>query len=305
MFYVKRTVRDKPMEEIIKGMSDNKALLLNRLEICGYDDEVYEERCSFSTTASRSLGEFITRSTTLKYLRICVVDIRGQELVPLVTAIHNCSSLQEKKIERLTLLFDDKWSDVSTEEVRASLSQLINAHPDMVDIEESIRDLSATEENNIQVSVIALFCGYCMGINQGNNSISDAGAVALAQALYHNSTLERLNLSNNSISDAGAVALAQVLHHSSTLRQLYLTNNSVSDGGAVALAQALHHNSTLKVLDLSGNNGIGEEGTCKLVQALSVNTSIAILGGLRLPKSCEKYATQCTQYDTVKERMQF
>ena len=266
-FCVMKNFRDKPLEVIFNGMSKNRALPLNRLEINGSR----QDPCLFSTTASRSLGQFITRSTTLQYLRICDVIISGQGLIALIAAIHNCSSLQEKRIERLTLVFDDEWSDVSTEEVRASLSQLINAHPDMVDREESFRDLPATEENNIKASVIALCCDYCFRIDLDNRSIGDAGAVALGQALHHNSTLEWLDLSNNRISDAGAVALAQ----------------------------ALHHNSTLKELNLSGND-IDEEGTHQLVQALTVNTSVGERG-LKLSKRCEKYAT--TQYHEVKERI--
>ena len=322
-FCVKGTVKHKPMEEIVKGMSDSTDLQLKRLVIGG----------ALSTTASRSLGKFITKTTTLQYLRICNITISAPGLMPLFTAIHNCSRLQEKRIEGLVLEFDDEWSDVSTEEVRASLSQLINAHPHMMDVEESLRDLSATEENNIKASVIVLCCDYCFRIYLHNNSISDAGAVALAQALHHNSTLKVLDLSNNSISDAGAVALAQALHHNSTLKELYLYNNSISDAGAVALAQALHHNSTLKELYLynnsisdagvvalaqalhhnstleslllHGNDGIGEEGTHQLVQALTMNTSIRESRGLILPKRCEEYATQCTQYVTVKNRMYF
>ena len=82
-----------------------------------------------------------------------------------------------------------------------------------------------------------------------------------------------------------------------------MSNNSISDAGAVALAQALHHTSTLWWLDLSGNDAIGEEGTCQLVQSLTVNTSI-ITHGLSLPKKCTEYATQCREYDTVKHRIQ-
>ena len=342
------------MEEIVKGMSDSTDLQLKRLVIGGE-----YSACSLSTTAARYLGKFITKSTTLQYLRICNITISAPGLILLFTAIHNCSRLQEKMIERLRLEFDDEWSDVSTEEVRASLTLLINAHPHMMDVEESLRDLSATEENYIKASVIALCCGYCFRIDLNynniagavalaqalhhnstlevlvlsnnsisdagavalaqalhhnstlevlvlsNNSISDAGAVALAQALHHNSTLELLNLSNNSISDAGTVALAQALHHNSTLEWLNLSNNSITDAGAVALAQTLHHNSTLEKLYLHGNDSIGANGTHQLVQALTVNTSSIVTSGLTLPKRCEEYATQCTQYDTVRNRMYF
>ena len=133
-----------------------------------------------------------------------------------------------------------------------------------------------------------------------HNNISDAGATALAQALHHNSTLKELDLSNNNISDVGATALAQVLHHNSTLKELDLSNNNISDVGATALAQVLHHNFTLKRLDLDGNDGIGEEGTRQLIQALTVNTSIL---SLSLPKRCEEYATQCMEYSAVRDRI--
>ena len=73
---------------------------------------------------------------------------------------------------------------------------------------------------------------------------------------------------------------------------------------ALYIAQALHYNSTLKELNLSGNNAIGKEGTHQLVQALTVNTSITKYG-LTLPSRCKLYATQCTQYNTVKDRIIF
>ena len=132
-------------------------------------------------------------------------------------------------------------------------------------------------------------------------SINDAESDNLAQALHHNSTLKWLYLSNNNISDAGAVALAQVLHQNFVLERLNLSKNNIRDVGAVALARALHHNSTLKWLDLSYNDAIGKEGTHQLVQALTVNTSITKI----LPMRCKEYATQCTQYNTVKDRITF
>ena len=283
-FCVKGIYSDKPMEVIMKGMKENSVLPLQRLEMDG--PNVYA--CSLSTTASRCLGQFITRSTTLQYFRISNVQISGQGLIALITAIHSCSSLQETLIERLRLVFDDEWSDVSIKDVRASLIQVINDHTDMVDIEESLRDLSATEENNIKTSVIALSCYYCLCINLDNQGISDAGAVVLARTLHHNSTLQRLDLSNNTISDTGAVALAQALHNNSTLKWLDLFNNVITDDGAVALAQVvLRHNSTLDSLYLTGNDRIVEQSTHQLVQALTLNRGCDLV----LPKRYEDFAS--------------
>ena len=366
------------VDTFTKGMSDNTALPLKSLEI--------DCKCTFTTTTTRSLAHFITRSTTLQYLRLCSVTFSAQNLIELAEAIHHSSSLQEKKLEEL--LFH-----VECSEDVASLKHMFNDHPDMQDSIDwnKLTEIhkSITENNAMEASVLTLALEHIVRVTilywSSNDSISDAGAVALAQALHHNSTLKELHLSNNSISDAGVVALAQALHHNSTLKELYLYNNSISDAGAVALAQALHHNSTLKRLDLCNNSisdtgavalaqalhhnstlkelylsnnsisdagavalaqalhhnstlerlylhnnsisdagavalaqalhhnstlerlglfsndAIGEEGTCQLVQSLTVNTSIS---SLSLPKKCTEYATQCREYDTVKDRIQ-
>ena len=280
------------VDTFTKGMSDNTALPLKSLEI--------DCKCTFTTTTTRSLAHFITRSTTLQYLRLCSVTFSAQDLIELTEAIHHSSSLQEKKLEEL--LFH-----VECSEDVASLKHMFNDHPDMQDSIDwnKLTEIhkSITENNAMEASVLILALEHIVRVTVlcwSNSSISDAGVVALAQALHHNSTLEKLYLSNNSISDAGAVALAQVLHHNSTLKELHLYNNSISDAGAVALAQALHHNSTLERLGLSGNDAIGEEGTCQLVKSLTVNTSII---SLSLPKKHTEYATQCREYDTVKDRI--
>ena len=369
------------MEVITKGLSDNIALPLKSLDI--------DCKCTFTTTATRSLVQFITRSTTLQYIRICRVTFSAQCLIELTETIHHCSRLQEKKLKKLLI-------HVECSEDVVNLRHMIKDHPDMEnsidwnEVTEINKSKKKINESNALTLCIALGYGHITSLHLSNgdvevealapglhhcstlkylylpnnnisdggavalaqalhhnstlqvldlsnNNISDGGAVAIAQALHHNSTLERLCLSNNNISDGGAVALAQALHHNSTLKKMYLSNNNISDGGAVALAQSLHHNSTLRELDLSnnnisdagavaiaqalhhnstlerlylyGNDAIGKEGTHQLVQALTVNTSITKAtpydGGLVLPRRCKEYATQCTQYNTVKDRIRF
>ena len=70
---------------------------------------------------------------------------------------------------------------------------------------------------------LGLGCSQDTFVSLMGMSISDDGAVALAQALQHNSTLLQVDLSENSISDDGAVALAQALRHNSTLKELHLS----------------------------------------------------------------------------------
>ena len=280
---------DDQLEAITKGMSDNIALPLESLEInC---------ECSFTTTATRSLAQFITRSTTLQYLRLCSVTFRGREFIELVVAVNHSSSLLENKLEK----FDLFCSDMSTEEDRANLTPLFNSHADLVHIQSSLGDTTSLAQSNntciVSAGIFALNRNCCKSLWLRRNGINNTGAVALAQALHHNSTLEWLYLSNNSISDAGAVALAQALHHNSTLKKLDLSNNSISDAGAVALAQALHHNSTLKGLDLS-NNSISDAGAVALAQALHhleklylSNNSISDAGAVALEHALHHNST--------------
>ena len=296
------SVGSKGMEAITKGMSDNTALPLRSLEI--------ECKCTFSNTAGKSLALFIRNSTSLKCVRMCNITASAQGLQEVHEAIHNCSSLQEKKPK---LLLHVECSEDATK-----YKQLFNDYPDTLDSVdwEATSHISKSDKRSdvMRLSVITIglyynrICSYLNlsrnnisdagatdiaqalhhnstlnTLDLSNNNISDAGATDLAQALHHNSTLKELYLSSNNISDAGATDLAQALHHNSTLKELYLSHNSISDAGATALAQALHHNSTLKELELYGNYGIGEEGTRQLVQAVTVNTSVnyCFPGGVR------------------------
>ena len=256
-----------------KSMSDNMALPLRSLQI--------ECKCIFTNIAATALALFIKNSTSLKYVRMCNIAVSAQGLQEVHEAIQHCSSLQEKKLNKLLL-------HVECSEDATKYIQLFNDYPDMLDSIDwtATSRISKSDKRSDIIRISAITIGlYYNRIRTSNLILS-----------------EMLDLSNNNISDAGATALAQALHHNSTLKELYLYNNNISDAGATNLAQALHHNSTLKKLNLIGNDGIGEEGTRQLVQALTVNTSI---NTLYLPKRCEEYASQCMEYNAVKTRIVF
>ena len=261
----------KGVDAITAALASNQSLPLERLEF-----ECTCNKWTFTATAGDSLAQFITNTTTLKYLSIKGCTFSAHELLVLTRAIHHNSILQTKIVEGYILT-------VNGDNEAKTLAQLLVECQDLVD--------------GMYSPMNGKYYIRC-------NGVSDAGAVAVAQALHHNSTLTQLYFSNSSISDAGAVALADALHHNSTLTELNLSNSSISDAGTVALAQTLHHNSTLTRLDLYGNDGIGEEGTHQLLQALTVNTSIS-WNGLCLPIRCNKLATKFRLYFTVKSRMGF
>ena len=56
----------------------------------------------------------------------------------------------------------------------------------------------------------------------GEDDIGDEGAIAIANSLLNNSTIEVLHLGNNNIGDEGTKAIAEMLHENKHLTKLYL-----------------------------------------------------------------------------------
>ena len=217
-------------------------------------------KCTFTDTAADCLVKFISNTTTLQYLTIWRCTFSAHGLLKLARAIYGNSTLQEKSLKdlRCTVNGNDEAND---------LAQLLVEHPQVVGGHECIMMTQISDVGAVALAQALHHNSTLKVLPLSNYSISDAGAEALAQALQHNSTLECLNLSDNSISDTGALALAQGLHHNSTLKLLNLYNNSISDAGAVALAHGLQHNSTLMLLDLY-NNSISNAGAVALAKTL-------------------------------------
>ena len=86
-----------------------------------------------------------------------------------------------------------------------------------------------------------------------NNRITQEAGEALASVIMHNIGLETLNLNDNNLS-IGALKVAKALQHITTLRMLYLRNNGLPQGACDELALAIKSNKELKELSLSGND---------------------------------------------------
>ena len=299
------------------ALASNTVLPLERLEM---------SQGSFSDFAVDHLVQFITHTETLQCLSITGSKFSAHGLLGLGKCLHQRPALQ--------VAMKDLEHDINCDNDAEGLVQLQDHYPDIVNVSKlgnsTIKGISdvgakalAQALKSIDMITLNLSGNYNANIGVdgavalavalhhnstlkrlllSGNSISDDGAVALAKALHHNSTLKRLDLDKNSISDDGTVALAEALHHNSTLKRLRLSNNSISDDGAVALAQALCHNSTLKVLRLSGNNNIGKKGTHQLIESLAVNKSISYL---HLPSTCREYAQQSPPYHSVQQKVVF
>ena len=276
------------------SLSDNLSLPLERLEL--------DYECAFSATAVGSLVQFISNSDTLQHISIERCTMGASKVLLLTRAINTNSNLHMNTLKNLTLT-------VHGDSEAKDLAQLLFDYPDMARSLDWSSDIGITGISNNGAVALAqvLCCNPNIQLERlllSDNNIGDVGAVALAQALYNNNPLVVLNLTN---SDIGTIHLAQALRNNTSLRWLYLSKNNICDEGAVALAQALHHSSALWKLDLSDNDGISELGTKHLVEALTVNTSVDdnCGGCLTLPNSVYSYATQCKEYDTVRNKIRY
>ena len=209
-----------------------------------------------------AITHHLKTTSTLKHINISEMNFSNVSgLLLLLKALQDHPTLQQKNIKNLHIIIDGDDEAKDWAQLYEEYSHVMNGTVKATGISDdgAVALAQALHHNTIQELYLS------------NNCISDTGAVALSQALHDNSTMKEMDLSNNSISDAGAVALAQALHHNSTMRWLNLSNNSISDTGAVALSQALHHNSTMRRLYLS-NNSISDTGAVALSQALHHNS---------------------------------
>ena len=109
-----------------------------------------------------------------------------------------------------------------------------------------------------------------------NNSIRDEGTKAIADALKFNTALTTLSLGNNKIGDHGVKAIAEALKDNKVLNRIYLHRNLIGKDGAKAIADALKFNTVLTTLHLNGNL-IGDEGAKDIADALKFNTVLTTL----------------------------
>ena len=157
------------VDKFAKGLSDNIALPLKSLDI--------DCKCTFTISGKRSLVQFIRRSTTLQYIRICHVTFSAQGLIELTEAIHHCSRLQEiLKFEKLSFR-------VECPEDVVNLRHMIKDYPNM---QKSITDWDRVTNDHTQLDdrskaqllSLGLGCSHDTYLCLVNMNITDTAVVA-------------------------------------------------------------------------------------------------------------------------------
>jgi Ran GTPase-activating protein (RanGAP) involved in mRNA processing and transport len=98
---------------------------------------------------------------------------------------------------------------------------------------------------------------------------------SIATILYDNTVLKSLILRGCGISHVGATKISCALASNTSITVIDLSNNSLGKG-ICSVALALELNNTIQKLKLSGT-GTGREGGEAIVEALTVNKSLAVL----------------------------
>eukprot|EP00924_Labyrinthula_sp_SR-Ha-C_P004318 snap_masked-scaffold_3-processed-gene-20.26-mRNA-1 protein AED:0.40 eAED:0.41 QI:0/-1/0/1/-1/1/1/0/1072 len=120
-------------------------------------------------------------------------------------------------------------------------------------------------------------------IDLTNCNIGDEGAQLLAKSLSGNKSLRKLNLRRNQVSDAGIIALADALPNTS-LFSLLLSDNRIGPRGTEKLCTVLEKNSCLSILRLSQNRvmSAGAKFIAKMIcfnrSLLELDVNACILG---------------------------
>ncbi|XP_022801130.1 protein NLRC3-like [Stylophora pistillata] len=113
-------------------------------------------------------------------------------------------------------------------------------------------------------------------LNLPGNDISDAGATSIAEAIKVNKTLTKLNLSRNHITFAGATSFAEAIKVNKTLTNLNLSGYQTTDAGATSIAEAIEVNNTLTNLNSPGNE-MSDAGATSIAEAIKVNKTLTNL----------------------------
>ena len=172
---------------------------------------------------------------------------------------------------------EELWLDntgIGVEDCRA-LSELLSSSTSLEDLNIASNDLPPEA---VKLIISGLHDNTSLKrLNMSQSHFSPLNAISLALALLKNHTLVYLNLRQCNINADGAWQIANALWTNSTLQSLILQNNPIGVRRATAFAELLLKNKSLKKLDLRDDDSIGEEGTQKLIDSLTHNTTVRTL----------------------------
>ena len=225
--------------------------------------------------------------TSLKILNLGNNNISKEVAIELVYAIElnkqlrklwlNNSNIQSSAIiilQSLSKISTLKYLNINnnhiTEEAGEALASVILHNTGLQELHFSDNDLGGA----LEVAKALQHTTSLRIVDLDNNAIPKESSSDLGLALKLNKHLEKLLLSSNNL-QSSAINILQSLSTISTLKSLNLNDNQITEEAGEALASVILHNTGLEELHLSGNN-IGE-GLFNVMKALQHIMSLTIL----------------------------
>lgn len=176
-----------------------------------------------------------------------------------------------KEIQPLSPLISLPGSEVFSTYSNQQIESIIGQCPDHSIID--LRNLKLTDADVPIIIEQAIVRKKCRELWLQSNKISSNGALILARALQHRTSMEVLILHDNQIEDIGVRALAAAFSLSlSSLQVLGLEATGMTDEGVSHLSKMLKKNRSLKSIGL-GENQITNRGVQSLSSVLIHNNN--------------------------------
>jgi hypothetical protein len=193
---------------------------------------------------------------------------------------------------------------------RVPLGKIITQRTDDPSLVLIPAELSGSQRlNNTDAKALALALAHNRSLNKlvlTNNDITAEGAVALAEALKTNTTLTSLDLAFNAIGDEGLKAFGAMLEVNPSLRTLRFRTSSCTDAGVIPFAKALRQNTSLLALELLCDK-MTQKGAQAVRDALHENLALQVLDmkvmSLTLQQELEALIARNRCFDKAKAPM--
>ena len=149
----------------------------------------------------------------------------------------------------------------------------------VIDTNHSSISFARKRMNDVDVHIVAevLYNNKTVTkLDLSQNRITKNGAISISKCIEYNKTLKELDLSKNIISNIGLMKIAVAMQANQTLQKFNISHNNISDDGTVAISECLKYNNSLQELNIS-HNKVSDNGIISIGKALQMNATLQIL----------------------------
>jgi Ran GTPase-activating protein (RanGAP) involved in mRNA processing and transport len=255
------------------------------------------DECSIDDDLAELLGHILKINSTLLSISLRQNDIGTDGTIAIAAALQDNTTLQELDLTENSAGEQGGGALASALQLNSTLQILRLADNEVgfgssmsalgtmvrtrLDLEDDLASVDSCEEDRAY-SMLAY--GVMLRSNtslkildlSNNDDLISGCAIAIAQGLQQNFSLEEIILDSNPINSDGIEALANMLYINKVLLKMSLVGIMFDRDGIFALSEALEYNNVLQEMDLS-KNIVDDSGAERLANMLRINKGLRIL----------------------------